>query len=130
MSDIENMDFEADFNHWLNSCLTEELPADVEGFCFNLYETVHGFGVELVGTSEFDEENPDWACEEIFEPKQRKLDIPIDYSGSHWEQCLETMIVLVEKYLKSNEAGVTGLKRAKGLGIGFVDGDLQLLARP
>lgn len=48
---------------------TEQIPADIIAFSFNLYEP---YGIELVGTKWFDEENEDWACDEEYRPLQKK----------------------------------------------------------
>jgi len=123
------MEFEASIYQWVNESLANGLPLKVKAFSFNLYETGVNFGIELVGTSEFDEEDADWACEEVFEPKQRQIDIPLSYSGETWQQCLEKMKSLMLVYLETNELGAVVLKQAQGVGIGFVDGDLELLTK-
>ncbi|TQV88228.1 hypothetical protein [Aliikangiella coralliicola] len=122
------MNFEKQFYQWINQSLTGEIPPDVRAFSFNLFETGENFGIELIGASEFDKHNSDWACEEIFEPKLRQLAIPLSYSGNSWEECLEKMNKLCIEYLNSGEPGANILNRSQGIGIGFVDGELALLA--
>jgi hypothetical protein len=124
------MNFEQAFREWANRSLTEKIPAEVKAFSFNLYETGVDFGVELIGASHFDVSDSDWACDEVFEPSQRRLEIPLAFSGEKWEQCLDNMRKLVSSYLNSNEPGAKVLNQAQGVGIGFVDGELHLLKRP
>ncbi|MBB5320167.1 hypothetical protein [Marinobacter oulmenensis] len=123
------MDFEQTLYEWINKSLVNGVPSQVKAFSFNLYETGSNFGIELIGASEFDEADPDWACEEVFEPEQRQLDIPLAYSGENWEQCLENMKSALSGYLQTNEPGAKVLKQAQGVGIGFVDGDLEVLTK-
>lgn len=125
------MTFESTFRHWLKACVAEPVPANVVAFSFNLYEpaAIDGvkFGVELVGAEEFDPSDRDWACEEVWEPHQRQLAIPVDFSGSKWEGCLEKVRALVAAVLKEGDATADALKSRRGVGIGFVDGDLHVL---
>lgn len=124
------MNFEKTFREWANKSLAEKIPANVKAFSFNLYETGVDFGIELIGAGSFDVNDPDWATDEVFEPSQRRLEIPVSFSGETWEQCLENMRKLVFSYLNSNEPGAKVLNQGQGVGIGFVDGDLRLLKTP
>lgn len=125
------MSFEQDFHDWLQLALQSDLPDGLEAFSFNLFEpaSVDGviFGVELIGAGEFDENDPDWACDEVWEPEQRQLYIPVEYSSADWEECLAKMKKLVEAVLQSAEGPVSRLKAAKEIGMGFVDGDIEIL---
>ncbi|BCV35900.1 hypothetical protein [Shewanella chilikensis] len=123
------MEFESRLFEWINQALADGMPPRVKAFNFNLFETGPDFGIELIGSSEFDEADSDWACEEVFEPKQRQLRIPLSYSGGDWEQCLESMKAAIQVYLQTDEPGAAILHQAEGIGIGFVDGDLELVAR-
>ncbi len=125
------MDFEQEFRKWLGESLKLELPGEVKAFAFNLFEpaSVDGvkFGVELIGAREFDVHDSDWACDEIWEPEQRQLNIPIDYSGDSWELCLRRMKKLLLKVLKNNQSLISRFHHLKGIGLGFVDGDLEII---
>lgn len=49
----------------------KKLPSDVEAISFNLYEdNGDKWSVELVGTSTFDENNSDWACNEVYTTRE------------------------------------------------------------
>ena len=128
------MDFEKVFETWLDESLSQEIPKSVVAFSFNLYEPAFiddvKFGIELIGAEAFDEDDPDWACEEAWEPKARGIDIPVSYSGDSWEECLEKLKALVQKHLENNSSFVQVLKSKEGIGIGFVDGDLEILWKP
>ena len=85
------------------------------------------FGVEVIGTSEFSPDDQDWACEEIWEPKHRQLNIPVSFSGESWEQCLVVIQSLIEVFLAKDNRAAIILKSRLGIGVGFVDGDLNLV---
>ena len=123
------MDFERKFQNWLDEALKEPIPSSVKAFSFNLFEYHQTpevmFGVELVGTSTFDETNSDWACDEVWEPRTRSLEIPLTFSTRNWEECLKKIKLQVINYLNAESL----LNGKFGVGIGFVDGDLELIWR-
>lgn len=98
-----NLDFEKRFNSWLEACLGQAIPDTVKAFSFNLYEPagdpVVKFGIELVAAGMFSEDDPDWACDEVWEPKTRGISIPVEFSGEEWQPCLQKMKALVLKQL-------------------------------
>jgi hypothetical protein len=125
------MDFPSQFEEWLRQALTVHVPADVRAFSFNLFEPagIEGvkFGVEIVGTGEFAPEDPDWACNEVWEPAHRRLNIPVSFSGKEWQQCLEAVEPLIQGALAKQDSVATALKSRAGVGFGFVDGDLDII---
>jgi hypothetical protein len=127
------MDFEKQFHQWLSECLSKPVPESVQAFSFNLFEYPETpeckFGIELVGASSFDDKGPDWACNEIWEPTARTLEIPKGYSGTGWQGCLFKARNLIINYLNAEPVGAV-LKSRQGVGLGFVDGDLEIVWRP
>jgi hypothetical protein len=125
------MNFEQHFVSWLHKSLSENIAFDVQAFCFNLYEPAGErdvkFGIELIGAGSFDEEDSDWPCDEVWEPATRGISIPVAYSGLEWEQCLGKLKALVKTQLKGSSAAIAPLKESQGIGIGFVDGDLEIV---
>jgi hypothetical protein len=128
------VNFEEEFQVWLEKALKCDLPNEIKAFSFNLFEPalIDGvkFGVEIIGAGEFDANDPDWACDEVWEPEQRKLNIPIEYSGDSWQMCLEKVTKLVADTLQKNVNLAAKLKESMGVGVGFVDGDLKIVWQP
>ncbi len=128
------MTFEDHFSAWLTNSIGQTIPGTVKAFCFNLNEPagVKGvkFGIELVGTNSFDEDDPDWGCDEAWSPQPRSIPIPLDYSGRTWEECLEKMKDMVGRTLLQETQTTRRLKASDGIGIGFVDGDLEIIWKP
>jgi len=128
------MEFEKKFVDWIDASMQEDIPETAKGYSFNLYEPAGedgvSFGVELIGAGSFDESDPDWACKEVWEPNERGISIPEEYSGQEWEGCLEKMRDLLIKFLSGNTLSAKKLKSSQGIGLGFVDGDLEVIWMP
>lgn len=126
------MEFEERFRTWLRRACAETIPDGVQAFMFNLneYAELSGvkFGIDVIGSGSFDPDDSDWACEELWVPATRCLEIPLSFSGSRWETCLSRSAGLVLDCLQSDRQCQT-LKRGKAIGIGFVDGDLEVIWR-
>lgn len=125
------MVFEQLFADWLAGCVNKGIPDSVRAFSFNLYEPAGEpgvkFGIELIGAGQFDENDPDWPCDEVWAPEIRQISIPVQYSGDHWEACLQRLRALVAKQLDADSPAAQELKSSRGIGIGFVDGELEVI---
>ena len=125
--------FEETFNAWLYNALTASpIPSEVKAYCFNLnspsgYEEEGIFGIELIGSPEYIPDDEDLACEEIWEPLERDLLIPLLYSTTNWEICLKKMHHLIELFLLSDNDASILLKQRDAVAIGFVDGNLDMI---
>ena len=113
-----------EFTNWLNGVLTNEFPEDMVAVNFNLYEDgEEEWSVEFVGTSSFDEEDPDWACDEVFTTRENPYSFE---KGAEWEVILDEVTSWIIEYL-NNEEDAAKLKAYQGIGVGFVDGDILIL---
>ncbi len=116
-----------EINAWLNAVLQQPIPREVAAFCFNLYEMEQNqWSMELIGTEVFDLEDMDWACEEVTDFGTRNHPL-IWNQEAKWEDVLEEMIQILHTYLKT-EPYAEKLKSRKGIGIGFADGDIEILS--
>ena len=112
---------------WIDNILNTDIPDDVAAFCFNLYEEgIGSWSMELIGSGRFDSEDPDWPCDEITDFGSRKnlYEWEMDYS---WEDALAHVVGELKEYL-SNGKYAELLKSRSGIGVGFVDGDLEILS--
>ena len=120
---LTNMEYE-DFEKWVDTALSVELPENIEAFCFNLYEKGNNvYAVEIIGSPTFDETDENWACDEVFNNRGYPLCWKSDKS---WEGVLEDTVALVKRYLKEGKYASLLLSK-KGVGVGFVDGNIELL---
>ncbi len=112
---------------WIDSVLKNTaVPADVIAFCFNLYEESDGsWTMELVGTKRFDLEDEDWACHEATDFGSREN--PYNWEMEcEWDEALEYMVNELKQYLSSGKYSDL-LKSKEGIGVGFVDGNIEIL---
>ena len=119
----EKTNEESSFYNWLENAL-KKLPSDVEAINFNLYEdNCDKWSVELVGTSTFDENNSDWACSEIYTTRETPY---VLRKKSDWKAIENLFTTFLLNYLERGKYAHI-LKECRGIGIGFVDGDLSIL---
>jgi hypothetical protein len=117
------------FSNWLNQVLDRDIAKGIKAFNFNLYEGGEDtYDIQLIGSDEFDEDDPDWACTDYFTSDEDICHIERIEEIQHWEQGLTHITMLVERYLKEGKNAII-LKNASAIGIGFVDGDIDILYR-
>jgi hypothetical protein len=115
-----------DFSKWLDSNL-EKLPSDVVAVNFNLYEgSNQTYDIQLIGTDKFDEADEDWVCEEIFTTGEDVFFIPRTEDIEDWEDGLSFITKMIEEYLENGKYADV-LHGLQAVGVGFVDGDIELL---
>jgi hypothetical protein len=113
-----------EFNTWADRILTRHTSDSVVAYNFNLYEHEKEFAIQLVGTRSFDLRNQDWACDEVFSSGEDLFYLPHRLVGAGWKNGLEAAKALVKNYLQHGSQAVF-LKASRGVGVGFVDGDIE-----
>ena len=116
----------SEIESWIDNVLNTEIPEETKGFIFNLYDDGDdSWSMEIVATSRFDENDPDWGCDEIDDFGTR--DEPFSWEErAGWEAIQDKCSEAIAEYLSAGEYASV-LKRAEGVGVGFVDGDLELV---
>ncbi len=113
------------FNDWLDAILSENpFPSNTMAINFNLYEMDDSFDVQLIGSSMYDEDNDDWACEETFSSEENCLILPKITNLDDREIILEAVTVLIDEYLNSGKYSHI-LKQFVAVCIGFVDDKIE-----
>ena len=112
---------------WIDNVLhNNAVPTDIVAFCFNLYEeSDSSWAMELVGTERFDLEDEDWACNEATDVGSREN----RYNWKmecEWDEALAYMVNELKQYLSSGKYAEL-LKSKEGVGVGFVDGNIEIL---
>jgi hypothetical protein len=127
------MNFTEDFKLWLECAFKAGVPTSVVAFAFNLYEPAliknTKFAIEIIGSGKFSPDDSDWACDEIWRPEVRQINIPISFSTDNWQDCLRIMRTLLTNIIAENNE-ITKCFYGRGVGLGFVDGELQLISMP
>ncbi|CAH2213575.1 hypothetical protein [Tepidibacter aestuarii] len=115
-----------DFSKWLDSNL-DQLPSDAIAVKLNLYEGPNKtYDIQLIGTDKFDKEDEDWACDEIFSTGEDVFLIPRTDDIDDWEDGLSFVSKIIERYLQDGKKANI-LKNLQAVGVGFIDGDIELL---
>jgi hypothetical protein len=122
----------AQFFAWMDAMLSQHIPERTEGFHFNLYEGADSVHVQLIGTEEFEPgENPStdyWPAAETFSTGENIFEVLFSVAGPDWKAWLNTVTALVNGYI-ADGAHASVLRERKGVGLGFVDGDMYVLWR-
>jgi len=83
------------------------------------------WSMELIGTSEFDIDNEDWLCNEITDFNTREN--PFRWvKEAEWKEVFDDIVSALREYLKSGKYANV-LKAKSGVGVGFVDGNIEIL---
>lgn len=109
---------------WIDSVFDKPIPEQVVAIAFNLYEEgSNQWSIEIVGTSSFDSEDADWACDEVFDTRDN---LQSWTQESTWEEILEQVSKQISEYLENGKYS-DKLTSYKGIGVGFVDGDINII---
>ena len=120
------------FVNWLDNILeNNDMPNETVSFCFNLYEESTEdsvYAVQLVACEIFDENNPDWACEECWSSEEDIFCVELsDEAEKDWKAAQKLITSWVEEYLGNGK--YADILTSKPVGIGFVDGDVEIIRR-
>lgn len=115
-----------EFLEWIDGLSLDNMPEGIIAYNFNLYDSEETYDIQLIGSDEFDEEDPDWACSEAYSSEENVCYIENTGELKNWEKAQKIFAEYVRKYLESGKYSET-LKAAKAVGIGFVDGDIELV---
>lgn len=115
---------------WLDDVLEDisetDILNEIIAFGFNLYDNGgDNWSMELIGTSEFDADDEDWLCNEVTDFGTRNNPFQW-YKKAKWEEILNDVICLLKRYLESGKYADV-LKAKFGIGVGFVDGNVEIL---
>lgn len=109
---------------WIDNVFENTLPEQVIAIAFNLYEDENNqWSIEMVGTSSFDAEDADWACDEVFDTRD---DLQSWTQESKWEEILQEVTCKIKRYIETGRYSEK-LKSYQGVGVGFVDGDITIV---
>ena len=113
-------------SEWIDGVLSDSVPDEAVAFCFNLYENdEYYWSMELIGAGRFDPEDQDWACDEVTDFNSRESLFTFQ-AECEWDEALQTMIDILKKYLNDGKYADL-LKSREGVGVGFVDGDIEII---
>lgn len=107
---------------WILSIEAEQsIPSDIVALNFGLYEP---FGIELIGSRHYDENDDDWACNEDYVPNTRGISLNIS-DDTEWQTVLDNTSKIIKDLMNKNPT--LKLWQVDHITIGFSDGDLVKL---
>lgn len=120
----------SEFVNWLDALLeNNEMPENTKAFNFNLYEESiedSVYAVQLVACDTFNENDSDWACEECWSSEEDIFCVELsDEEEKDWKAAQRLITDWINEYLGNGK--YTDILKSKPIGIGFVDGDLELI---
>lgn len=112
--------------NWLDKVLQQDIPKKTKGLNFNLYDdSGDNWSIELVATTRFDLNDEDWACDEFFDFGTRKK--PLKWKqNAKWDIILDEIKQILQDYLNDGDKADI-LKEYDGVGVGFVDGNTNVI---
>lgn len=113
---------------WLNLLNTElTIPPEIIALNFGLYETNTGYGIYLIGSTEYDEDDSDWACPPCdFEAKNYQLTLE-NTKNNDWESFQNLVIDTLNTCLKNPTFSQRMFAKISHITTGFDDGDLGVI---
>jgi len=118
---------EQKIHNWLTEISNEgNLPEDCQAIYIGLFENETGdYMLHFLGSTEFDPEDDDWACENEndFLPKIRYLESGVS-NEIDWKSFQDEVVSII-KTLKSEKNLV--LSQVKNIAVGFDSGDLEYI---
>lgn len=127
------MNIYEEFAHWLDDLLeNNDMPENTAAFNFNLYEESaeeNLYSIQLVAAGGFDPDDSEgnWACDEIWSCGEDIFTVDIsDEDSTEKDHALELFREMCEEYLENGKYKDI-LLSSQGIGVGFVDGDIDLI---
>src|SRR5262245_35793358 len=122
-----------EFFLWADQALSAPIPDSAVAFHFNLYEGIDSVHVQLIGTESFFAgdvpERDYWPGKEAFTTGEEIFEIQFAVAGADWQQWLTTSMEIIRSYIESGGRSSV-LRASRGVGVGFVDGDMHVLWQP
>lgn len=115
-----------EFFAWVDEALARPMPNSTAAFHFNLYQGTRPVHVQIMGTNSFEDGEQYWPGDRTFSTGEDVFHVPFESAGAEWTEWLETLKQLVSDYIASGRRSDV-LRLSKGVGIGFVDGDMYVL---
>lgn len=112
---------------WLDTLLGDgQLHSNVVAIGFNLYDKGQdSWTMEMVGTGRFSLDDDSWLSDEIMDFGTRQYPL-IWEQASDWKTILAEAVLNLKEYLDHGKHAHC-LKTVAGVGVGFADGDIEIL---
>jgi hypothetical protein len=117
---------ENECSNWIDSVLSKNDFSNIRAINFNIYEGHGTFHLQIIGSIITPDEDDEWYCRDDFTTGENVLIIKRKVTGEKWEDGLEYFTNQVKQYIEKGKYKKI-LKTTKVVGIGFVDGDDEII---
>jgi len=131
----DNSEIYSSFADWLDNLLeNNNMPENTQAFNFNLYEEAEGdcvYGVQIIASDRFDaDDDGDWACYEIWSSEEDIFCVSAsDEDDKSWQAFQKFITEIICDYLENGKYKNV-LLNSQGIGVGFVDGEIDIIFKP
>ena len=116
------------FREWLDGLLEKtDIPADTKAFNFNLYEEEDNiYSIQPIASDRFDTVDDSWACYEVWTSEEELFYVDTSDEDAKTRETFEKFATdMISDYVTQND-----VQKRVPAGIGFVDGDLNIIYIP
>lgn len=111
---------------WIKQiCYEPFTKENIVALYFGLFETEDGYCLYLVGSSDYDENDDDWACAIEYEPFNKYL--VLKGIKTDWQFILDNVYNILSDAIRKPEICDTPLFKGKTIAVGFDDGPMRLI---
>lgn len=114
------------FIPWVDRHLIVAEASKAVAYNFHLYEHEQFFAIQLVGAIKYDPDEPFAYEDEVFTSGEDLFILPRSKVGNDWRKGLEVASTLIRSYLEQGQEAHR-LTSSSLVGVGFVDGDLEII---
>lgn len=120
-------DMKREIAQWLKEINNTTLPNDIVALNFGIFETEEGYGLYMIGATEYCEDDEDWACEPVAYKSDYLILNDPELKTMNWEGVLEKIVKILHEALFGYVSDGQSLFYGKIITTGFDDGELVRL---
>lgn len=120
--DVAYNDLQERIWRWLTMCFAQtKIPNSVIAFHLGIYSSKRGYELYLDGCSDYNELTDDWCCSDVFQPKERTIEIQdISIKNLVHDNFQQDIVSIMRGYISNYESPLTN----RIVVVGFDDGEL------
>lgn len=122
-----NDEFFSSYETWVKSVVSNKSNKEsIEALNIGIFEQDNGFVLYLIGSSEYDKDDFNWACNQDYVPINKYFPIKDRYiNGLDWKAFYELVLKISSEILEKNSSLI--MKSVNVVTTGFDDGDLEVV---
>jgi hypothetical protein len=112
--------------NWIKEMSDKEIvPENIQALNFGIFESENGYTIYLTGSTEYDIEDDDWACNNDFVPNNKYLEFSQrEIISIDWKEFLNLIAESLNNIIKSKESSKYKILNVDNITTGFDAGEL------